>query len=127
MIETHALVIDDNAQNLKVLTQMLARQGVATTEVSNPTTLPNLLPTLKQVDVVFVDLEMPGLDGYSVKNLIRSHLHNARIIAYTVHISEINTVRQVGFDGFLAKPLDHQRFPDQLQSILRGEHVWDRG
>jgi len=126
MSQTHALVIDDNAQNLRVLTQLLSKQGVTSTEVLNPAKLQNILPTLKQVDVVFLDLEMPGVDGYSVKELLRAHLGNTPIVAYTVHVSEINTVQQLGFDGFLGKPLDGARFPGQLARILRGEPVWER-
>ncbi len=34
--------------------------------------------------------------------------------------------RDMGFDGFLGKPLDNARFPDQLARILRGEPVWER-
>jgi len=126
MSDPHALLIDDNSQNLKVLNQLLAKQGVSSTEVSNPTQLEALLPTLDRVDVVFLDLEMPGLDGYSVKDLLRSKLSNTPIIAYTVHVSEMNVVQEMGFDGFLAKPIDRVRFPDQLARILNGEHVWER-
>jgi two-component system cell cycle response regulator DivK len=30
-----------------------------------------------------------------------------------------------GFDGFLGKPLDPDRFPDQIRRILAGESVWE--
>ena len=126
MTQPHALLIDDNSQNLRVLAQLLSKQGVTSTEVINPTKLENLLPTLERVDVVFLDLEMPGLDGYSVKDILKSHLGDTPIIAYTVHISEINVVRNLGFDGFLGKPLDQSRFPEQLARILNGEQVWER-
>jgi CheY-like chemotaxis protein len=126
MNQCRALVIDDNIPNLKVLSQMLTKQGVDCVEVSDPSKLQGLLPTLEQVNVVFLDLEMPGLDGYSVKDLLRTHLGSTPIVAYTVHVSEINMVHQSGFDGFLGKPLDSARFPDQLARILSGERVWDR-
>jgi two-component system, cell cycle response regulator DivK len=126
MTQPHALLIDDNSQNLKVLAQLLSKQGVTSTEVINPTKLQSVLPTLERVDVVFLDLEMPGLDGYSVKDMLKSYLGDTPIIAYTVHISEINVVRNLGFDGFLGKPLDHSRFPEQLARILNGEQVWER-
>lgn len=126
MSQKHALVIDDNTQNLRVLSQLLSKQGVSCTEVTNPTKLQSLLPTLSPVDLVFLDLEMPGLDGYAVKELLRQHLGDMPIVAYTVHVSEINVVRKMGFDGFIAKPLDSTRFPDQLARILNGEAVWER-
>ncbi len=125
MSQQFALIIDDNLQNLKVLSQLLTKQGITAIEVSHPAKLGEMLPTLSQVDVVFLDLEMPGLDGFKVKELLRAHL-NAPIIAYTVHVSEMNIVQGQGFDGFLAKPINSARFPDQLARILRGEPVWER-
>jgi two-component system, cell cycle response regulator DivK len=123
---SHALVIDDNAQNLRVLVQLLRKQGISSTELLDPRELSSILPTLERVDVVFLDLEMRGLDGYQVKDLLRAHLGTTPIIAYTVHVSEINAVKELGFDGFLGKPLDTVRFPDQLARILSGEEVWER-
>lgn len=126
MNQIHALIIDDNQQNLKVLAQLLAKQRVSCTEVANPSRLPDVLPTLMPVSVVFLDLEMPEIDGYGVKDMLRLEMPGVPIIAYTVHVSEINVVQQLGFDGFLAKPLDSTRFPEQLARILRGERVWER-
>ena len=121
---TRALVVDDNPQNLKVMIQMLSKQGVTCDEYLNPLKLTDNLPALEPVDVVFLDLEMPGMDGYVVKDMLREHLGDVPIIAYTVHVSEMNVVRRLGFDGFLAKPLNNERFPAQLARILRGEAVW---
>jgi CheY-like chemotaxis protein len=126
MTQPHALVIDDNPLNLQVLTQLLAKNGVTSTEVSKPENLETMLPTLEQVNVVFLDLEMPGLDGFAAKDLLRAQLGNTPIVAYTVHVSEMNTVQKAGFDGFLGKPIDSSRFPDQLSRILNGRGVWDR-
>jgi len=125
MSSNHALLIDDNLQNLRVLAQLLTKQGIVITEVNNPLELENILPNLRP-DVIFLDLEMPGSDGYAVKELLRLYYVDIPIIAYTVHISEINQVRESGFDGFLGKPLNTTRFPDQLARILRHEPVWER-
>ena len=126
MSQPHALVVDDNPQNLRVLTQMLSKQGVVCDEYASPAKLSEHLSGMGPVDLVFLDLEMPGLDGYVVKEMLREHLGSIPIIAYTVHVSEINTVRRLGFNGFLSKPLNNERFPGQLARILRGEAVWDR-
>jgi len=122
---THALLIDDNPQNLRVIAQLLAKQGIDTTEIYDPLALETVLPD-EQPDVIFLDLEMPGTNGYAVRDTLRTHYPDAPIIAYTVHVSEINHAREVGFDGFLGKPLDTARFPDQIARILRHEPVWER-
>ncbi|MBI1276880.1 MAG: response regulator [Anaerolineaceae bacterium] len=126
MSQQRALVIDDNAQNRKVLVQLLAKQGIDSTEIPDSRKLGNDISAIGAVDVVFLDLEMPGLDGYDVKNLLRAHLGATPIVAYTVHVSEMNVVRQSGFDGFIGKPVDTVRFPDQLARILNGQQVWER-
>jgi CheY-like chemotaxis protein len=54
-----------------------------------------------------------------------SRFQSVPVVAYTVHVSEINTAQDMGFDGFLAKPLDSDRFPGQLNRILNGEPVWE--
>jgi two-component system cell cycle response regulator DivK len=35
--------------------------------------------------------------------------------------------RQAGFDGFLGKPIDPDRFPEQIRRVLQGEQVWEVG
>jgi two-component system cell cycle response regulator DivK len=128
-MQTHALVIDDNLQNVNVLVNMLTDEGVTSTPVMNPRQLDAVISSLQRVDVVFLDLEMPTLDGYEVLANLRSDSRFASIpvIAYTVHVSEIVTASRAGFDGFLGKPIDPDRFPTQLARILRGEPVWEAG
>jgi two-component system, cell cycle response regulator DivK len=49
------------------------------------------------------------------------------IIAVTAEAStdQMNKAKDSGFDGFLGKPLDPDRFPDQIRRILAGEPVWE--
>ena len=49
------------------------------------------------------------------------------IVAVTAEASveQMNKAREAGFDGFLGKPLDPDRFPDQIRRILNGEQVWE--
>jgi CheY-like chemotaxis protein len=126
MGQTHALVIDDNVQNSKILATLLTLQSVECTIVSHPNQLDAILANISQVDVVFLDLEMPDKDGYQVYKLLRSdpRFRTVPIVAYSVHTNEMNTVRQMGFHGFLGKPLKMAQFPDHLARILRGEQVW---
>jgi CheY-like chemotaxis protein len=122
----HALIVDDNKDNADILAQMLSIEGVQSTRVEDPMKLESLLPSLPQTQVVFLDLEMPKLNGYELFNKLRAsaQFQQVPIVAYTVHVSEINTVRNLGFHSFLAKPLDQDHFPEQLAHILNGERVW---
>ncbi len=127
MKSVHALVIDDNVKNLGVLAQLLTLQGARATRVNNPLHLTEVLKSMEKVDIVFLDLEMPGLNGYDVLNMLRadSRFANVPIVAYTVHVSEVFTAQEKGFDGFIGKPVDSDRFPEQMERILKGEAVWD--
>jgi CheY-like chemotaxis protein len=122
----HALIIDDEAFNLEVLGRILAGQGVTVTKVQDVKLLQNAVKAAPQIDIVFLDLEMPHMNGYEVFAQLRSQLGaKVPIVACTVHANEVSTARDLGFSSFVAKPIDQQRFPEQLHAILRGESVWD--
>lgn len=127
MTAPHALIIDDNVSNIAILESLLNKQGVTHTRVANTAQLPLVLRSLPPTHVVFLDLEMPGQNGYDILHLLRGdeRFRYTPIVAYTVHLSEVHTAHQLGFNSFLGKPLDTDRFPDQLQRILRGEGVWE--
>jgi two-component system cell cycle response regulator DivK len=124
----HALIIDDDSFNLGVLSQMLNMEGVSSSGVINPVALDDALVDSTPIDLVFLDLEMPGIDGLEVFRNLKAdnRFQRVPIIAYSVHISEINKVRQLGFQGFIGKPIDADKFPNQLHRILKGEPVWSR-
>ena len=122
----HALIIDDDANNLEVLGKLLAKEQLTYTAVQNPTLIDSALESLSRVDVIFLDLEMPKIDGYEMLQHLRERLGTQiPIIACTVHTTEINTARRLGFHSFIAKPLKIDKFPDQLHRVLNGEAVWD--
>lgn len=121
----HALIIDDDAMSLDILSQLLELENLTCTAVQDSTRLREVIKTLARVDVVFLDLEMPSLNGYNVFKFLKDEVGiTAPIVAHTVHLSESNEVLSLGFDGFIAKPIDSDTFHDQLQQILNGERVW---
>ncbi|MBK8029424.1 MAG: response regulator [Chloroflexi bacterium] len=123
----HALIIEDNSNNSEVLAILLELQGVASTNVRSTRQVASTIEQLEHVDVIFLDLEFPYGDGFSVFKLLRSDPRYAAIpiIAYSVHISQVDKVRAAGFQGFLGKPLSIEQFPDQLRRILSGIAVWE--
>jgi CheY-like chemotaxis protein len=126
MANLHALIIDDDAYSIHVMERLLDQEDISYTAVADPTLLEDILRTLEKVDVVFLDLEMPKLDGYEVLALLKRHIASkVPIVACTVHTAEISNTRRQGFFSFVAKPLDLDRFSDQLHRILNGIPVWE--
>lgn len=121
---THALIIEDNLDSIEILAHLLSIEGITYKAVSRPTKL--TADDLHDVTMVFLDLDMPGMNGYEVFNILR-HVHGftAPIVAYTVNTNERSTTRSLGFDGMIAKPVDPTCFRRQLQHLIAGEPVWD--
>jgi len=85
--------------------------------------------TLPRLDLILMDIRLPYEDGYAAEKKIRAseRFKAVRIVAVTAEASleQMNKARNSGFDGFLGKPLDPDRFPEQIRRILNGEEVWE--
>lgn len=126
MTSPHVLVIDDDRTGLEVLQELLALLGATTTMVQDTAHLGPAIARLVRLDLVFMDLEMPRADGFQVLAALREQFGiTAPIVAYSVHTNQIDTAQKHGFDGFVSKPVDWDRFPAQFERLLAGLPVWD--
>jgi two-component system cell cycle response regulator DivK len=84
---------------------------------------------LPKIDLILMDIHLPYEDGYAVLAKIRAvrRLKDAIIVAVTAEASQeqLAKARAAGFDGFLALPLDPDRFLDTIRRLLKGEPVWE--
>lgn len=124
-----AMIVDDNQLNLETLAALLHKEGMHTINLLNPHDISTTLDTTGEVAVVFLDIEFPNDDGFHIiKELQKDpRLADVPIVAYSVHISELQEAHDAGFHSFLGKPLNVSAFPSQLRRILNGEAVWDVG
>ena len=78
--------------------------------------------------LILLDIQLPREDGYTILQQIRTHpkLKTTRVVAVTANVmpQDEARARAAGFDGFIGKPLDFDRFPQQIQGLLQGEQVW---
>lgn len=126
MDSIHALIIDDDAYNVYVMERFLDKENISYTAITDLSSLEANLKKITKINIVLLDLEMPNKDGYEVIKILKNHLDShIPIVACTVHTSEINRARKIGFSSFIAKPLNMDRFSEQISSILRGEAVWE--
>lgn len=122
-----ALIIEDDQTSIDVLENLLTQLRVESTVVLGGPDVAEVLAQKPRPDVIFLDLEMPGLNGYEVLDVLRNddEFNGVPIVAYTTHLSHMNNARTAGFDGFLGKPLHRQEFENNLIRILNGEQVWE--
>lgn len=130
--DAYVLVVEDNLQNLVLIARLLAFIGVRRYEwKASGWQVLEFADTMSRVDLVLMDIHLPYEDGYEALAKLRANprFKHTRVVAVTADANPASRekARQAGFNGFLGKPIDPDKFPDQIKAILRGEEVWDLG
>lgn len=125
------LVVEDNVSNFVLIARMLGYMGIHCEWKTSGYEVVEYADTLPRLDLVLMDIRLPYEDGYGALKKIRASdkLGDTKVVAVTAEASmeQMNKSRESGFDGFLGKPLDPDKFPDQIRQILEGEEVWELG
>ena len=123
------LVVEDNVSNFVLIARMLGYLGIHCEWKTSGFEVVEYADTLPRLDLILMDIRLPYEDGYGAQKKIRAadRFKTVPIVAVTAEASleQMNKARQAGFDGFLGKPLDPDRFPDQIRRILNGDQVWE--
>ncbi len=123
------LVVEDNVSNFVLIARMLGFMGIRCEWKTSGYEVVEYADTLPRIDLILMDIRLPYEDGYGALKKIRSseRLKHVPVVAVTAEASleQMNKAKQAGFDGFIGKPLDPDRFPDQIRRILAGEAVWE--
>ena len=123
------LVVEDNVSNFVLIARMLGYLGIHCEWKTSGYEVVEYADTLPRLDLILMDIRLPYEDWYGALQKIRAseRLKDIPIIAVTAEASveQMNKARASGFDGFLGKPLDPDRFPEQIRRILGGEDVWE--
>jgi CheY-like chemotaxis protein len=115
------LVVDDDARNIFALTTVLENSEMDVVTSTNGRQAIDLIHQTPDLDVVLMDIMMPGMDGYETMGRIRED-HRFRtlpILALTAKAMKGDREKclQAGASDYIAKPVN----TDQLLSLLR---VW---
>jgi CheY-like chemotaxis protein len=128
----HIFIAEDNSQNRIIFQMMLVRQGAKIYFERWGDDAIFRLHTMPQCDLIILDLSLAaGISGYDIFKQIRAapEFDGVPIVAVsaTDPSQGIPKTREMGFAGFIAKPIDDALFPKQLLSIINGEHIWYAG
>ena len=133
------LVAEDNPINQKVVVSMLEKLGHRTT-IANNGKEALTLSAERVFDVVFMDVQMPEMDGLTATKAIREREKavggHIPIIAMTAHAMKGDRERclAAGMDGYLSKPVKGEEIEQTLAALLPAENAplpskpmaWDR-
>jgi len=116
------LLVEDNAINLKLARDVLRFHGFRTIDAA--TGEKGIAAAEEQrPDVILMDIHLPDMDGVAALGRLRLRPTTATIpvVALTAFAMDADRERleAAGFDGYLVKPIDIKRFPEQVRSYCR--------
>lgn len=123
--------IEDDELSREVMHTLLTR-GLGYTSVTifeSSSEFELKLDTLTTIpDVIFLDIHMEPTDGFTILNLLRQRTKydSTRVVALTASVmnEEVKKLKDAGFNGVIAKPLNYETFPNALLRILDKEDIW---
>jgi len=116
------LVVEDNLVNQKLVMAFLKKLGLEADLASNGKEAVEL--TLKEnYDLIFMDLQMPVMDGYeATAEILKAKKENSpQIIALTANVFEEDRQKcfDVGMNGFITKPFEFKKFEEIFKSTKK--------
>ncbi len=116
------LVAEDNAVNQRLALRLLERSGHSVLLAQNGLEALDLLGR-HTVDVVLMDIQMPGMDGFETTAGIRDREKqnggHIPVFAMTAHAmkGDSEICLAAGMDGYISKPIDAQKLRDLLERV----------
>jgi two-component system phosphate regulon response regulator OmpR len=122
----HVVVCDDEPDIRDTVVEYLERHGYAVTPADAGPALRELVQN-QHVDVVILDIRMPGEDGLSLARYLREH-SDVAIIMLTGSTEIVDRVvgLEVGADDYVAKPVDLRELLARVKAVLRRTSASER-
>jgi PAS domain S-box-containing protein len=131
LVGVRVLVVDDSDVNLEVAQRILEQQGaIVTTRSDGLAALEHVRVHHQLLDIVLMDVQMPGLDGNQTTRRIRGELQlkTLPIVALTAGalVGERQRALEAGMNDFITKPFDPPALIRKVRRIVedaRGEPI----
>ncbi len=123
--QSKILVVEDEAVNRLAISKMLEKQGAEVHCVESGELALKALSDNKY-DLIFMDIQLPAMDGVEVTEIIRTDpkfasIAKTPIIALTAHaiLGDREKFLDAGMDDYLSKPVDMKKLVDTMARFLR--------
>jgi CheY-like chemotaxis protein len=120
LLSARILVVDDLPANVALLCQMLAGEGyTAVTGITNPRDVAPL-HAREPYDLILLDLQMPGMDGFEVMAALKEHepLGYLPVLVVTAQPAHKLRALQAGARDFVSKPFDVLEIKTRIRNML---------
>jgi CheY-like chemotaxis protein len=121
------LVVEDNEMNMQLVEYLLEEGGYQIVKAASGEDALSILRGGESVDLILMDIHLPGIDGLSVIREMKNDPQTGAIpiLALTAHAMRGDKDRflEAGCDGYISKPIDVKTFLTSIRSYLR---VWPR-
>ena len=122
-----ALLVEDNELNVEVATVILEMTGLSVERVSDGTEAVDRMNDCEDgyYDIVFMDIQMPKMNGYdatrAIRAMNRNYCRQVPIVAMTANAfaEDVQAAKTVGMNGHIAKPLELKALLAVLQKWLK--------
>jgi CheY-like chemotaxis protein len=122
---SRVLIVEDNATNREVITQILGKMGVKVESVENGAIAVEKLRNDPAFHLVFMDLQMPVMDGLEATRMIRKELGLKDIPIVAVTANQFNIDREqaveAGMDDFIPKPVNSEQLRKAIIKWVSGD------
>ena len=115
------LVAEDDNINFLLLKKILQLRNYTIIRAVNGQEAVTICSTNPAINLVFMDIKMPIMDGYAAFEKIKMFLPNMPIIAQTAHssIEDKERVIQAGFTDYITKPLDKEKIFAVIDTVFK--------
>jgi two-component system, cell cycle response regulator DivK len=115
------LIVDDHPINLKLASDVLALSGYEVVKAADAEQAQEILHQTVP-DVILMDIALPGMDGLELTRRLRAdaRFDGVLVIALTASAMKGDDHKAIdaGCDGYITKPIDTRRLPDQVGEVL---------
>ncbi|MGZ8181283.1 MAG: PAS domain-containing protein [Methylobacter sp.] len=116
------LYIEDNPANLRLVAQILGRNPQVQLITAHTPELGLELASAHHPELILLDINLPGMDGYQVLSVLRSldSAKNTPVIAISANAipRDIERGMEAGFDDYITKPVDVVHFLEAVDRLL---------
>jgi PAS domain S-box-containing protein len=112
------LVAEDDEINFKLIKNLLETLDIKVIKAVNGIEAVNICRSQKDIDLILMDIRMPGIDGYTASKQIREFCPDVIIIAQTAYFDDKEAALKNGCNDFISKPFTREQFISKVKENL---------